>query len=324
MSHSRLYREGVLIDRDFPGHELHDRLTADDRTYAWMDLCRPRPEELAVLTDQFGIHPLALEDILQQAQRAKLDRYDTHLFLNTYMLRLDVGGRLNSTELSAFVTERLLVTVRYGEGFNVDEMLARWDENAELAREGVAFLLHGMLDTLVDGHFVAVQQLDGALERIQDTMFDAHRQPRDEIQRRTFLARRDLVRLRQVALPMREVVNSVMRPTMHIVSGPMLPYYQDVYDHVIRVIEWTESLRDLNTTMLETNLMMQNNQMNHVVKQVTGWAAVIAVPTAVTGFFGQNLHFPWPENFIEFYVSVFVTLGLAITLYVVFRRKEWL
>jgi magnesium transporter len=115
-----------------------------------------------------------------------------------------------------------------------------------------------------------------------------------------------------------------MRPTMHTVDEEMLPYYQDLYDHVLRVIEWSDSLRDLNTTMLETNLMLQNNQLNLIVKQVTAWAAVIAVPTAVTGFFGQNLAFPWRHTPAEFIVSLVVTFGLAIALYVVFRRKGWI
>jgi magnesium transporter len=324
MNRTRLYRDGALVDVDFPARELPDRLSADDNSFAWLDLCRPAPDDLAVLTDQFGMHPLALEDILQRAQRAKLDRYDTHLFLNTYLVRLDTGGEVGTAEVSAFITPRVLVTVRYDDLFDLDEMLTRWDENADLARQGVAFLLYGLLDTLIDGHFEAVQHLDGALEDLQNIMFDRRGEPREEIQRRIFVSRRDLVRLRQVALPMREVVNAVMRPTMHLINPTMLPYYQDVYDHVIRVVEWTESLRDLNTTMLETNLMMQSNQMNQVVKQVTGWAAVIAVPTAVTGFFGQNLHFPWAHTAVEFYLSVFVTIGLAIALYVIFRRKKWL
>ncbi|MEV4755213.1 magnesium transporter CorA family protein [Micromonospora sp. NPDC049559] len=324
VNHTRIYRDGALVEDGFPAGELHARLSADERNVGWLDLCRPNPEELSLLADQFGLHPLAVEDILQQAQRAKLDHYDTHLFLNTYVALLGTADRLSTGEVSAFITDRLLVTVRYDDQFDVVDLMRRWDESAELARNGVSYLLYGLLDALIDGHFEAVQRLDSALEKLQDDMFQGRDLPRNNIQRRVFLARRDLVRLRQIALPMREVVNAVLRPTVHLVTTEMIPYYQDVYDHVIRVIEWTESLRDLNTTMLETNLMLQNNQMNAVVKQVTGWAAVIAVPTAVTGFFGQNLNFPWRHTPMEFYISVAVTLGLALLMYVIFRVKKWL
>jgi magnesium transporter len=319
-----MYRDGTLVAQDFPADEVGERLAADDGVIVWLDICEPSEDDLKLLAEELGMHELALEDIAQQAQRAKLDRYDTHLFLNTYMVRLDAAGGLTDVEVSAFIKPRALVTVRYNDRFDIREVLARWDESVELARHGVAFLLYGLLDTLIDGHFTAVQQLDSTLEQVQGVMFKGGATNRDEVQRRIFTARRNLVRLRQVTLPMREVVNSLMRPTMHTVDPEMLPYYQDLYDHVLRVIEWSDSLRDLNTTMLETNLMLQNNQLNLIVKKVTGWAAIIAVPTAVTGFFGQNLAFPWRHTPAEFIISLVVTFGLAISLYLVFRKKTWI
>lgn len=326
MSNTRLYRDGALIEEGFPADEVGDRLAADERVVVWLDICRPSEGDLKLLAEELGMHVLAVEDVVQQAQRAKLDRYDTHLFLNTYMLRLDADGGLADVEVSAFVKPRALVTVRYDDRFDIRHVLTRWDEGAELAPHGVAFLLYGLLDTLIDGHFSAVQQLDATLERVQGGMFKkgADGMDRDEVQRRIFTARRALVRLRRVTLPMREVVNSLMRPTMHTVDPEMLPFYQDLYDHVLRVIEWTDSLRDLNTTMLETNLMLQNNQLNVIVKKVTAWAAVIAVPTAVTGFFGQNLAFPWRHTPAEFAISLIVTIGLAIALFLVFRKRSWI
>jgi magnesium transporter len=109
------------------------------------------------------------------------------------------------------------------------------------------------------------------------------------VQRGTFQVRKDLVLLRRIVLPMREVINSLMRRDLNVISEPMAPYYQDVYDHVLRVTEWTESLRDLVTTILETNISIQGNRMNLIMKKVTSWAAIIAVPTAITGFCGQNV-----------------------------------
>src|SRR4051795_7016936 len=135
-----------------------------------------------------------------------------------------------------------------------------------------------MLDLLVDGHFAAVQELDDLIEGLEDVLFDE--QPRSrELQRRSFEMRKSLVVLRRVVLPMREVVNQLIRRDTGIVDAAMAPYFQDVYDHVLRATEWTESLRDLVSTIVETNLTLQGNRLNVITKKVTSWAAIIAVPT---------------------------------------------
>jgi magnesium transporter len=104
----------------------------------------------------------------------------------------------------------------------------------------------------------------------------------------------------------------------------MMPYYQDVYDHVLRATEWTESLRDLVTTILETNLTVQGNRMNMIMKKVTSWAAIIAVPTAITGFYGQNVPYPGYAKFWGFILSTVLTVVISIGLYITFRRRDWL
>jgi magnesium transporter len=104
----------------------------------------------------------------------------------------------------------------------------------------------------------------------------------------------------------------------------MLPYFQDVYDHVLRATEWTESLRDLVTTVMETNLTVQGNRMNMIMKKVTSWAAIIAVPTAVTGFYGQNVPYPGFGTHLGFWTSTGVMIGLSVLLYTAFRRRDWI
>jgi len=176
---------------------------------------------------------------------------------------------------------------------------------------------------LVDRHFDAVQALDDGIEELEDILFDER--PRDpEVQRRSFELRKSLVTLRRVVLPMREVVNTLLRRDLHVVDDDMAPYFQDVYDHVLRAAEWTESLRDLVTTILETNLTIQGNRLNLIMKKLTGWAAVIAVPTAVTGFYGQNVPYPGFGKEWGFLLSVGVLFGTAGALYWAFKRRDWL
>ena len=150
---------------------------------------------------------------------------------------------------------------------------------------------------------------------------------RDEIQtvqRSSFELRKNLVRVRRVVLPMREVVNTLLRRDLHVVSETMMPYYQDVYDHVLRATEWTESLRDLVTTILETNLTIQGNRMNIITKKVTSWAAIIAVPTFITGFYGMNVPYPGFSAREGFIAAIVIMLGAGALLYWVFRRNDWL
>ena len=323
-AHTRLYRDGVCVSQDFPVADISAHLS-DPASVVWLDLCRPTPADFAMVDTQFGLHELAVEDALHESQRPKLDHYATHLFLSAYAVSLDADGtRLDASEIAAFITDQALITVRKDDRFDIAPVLARWDAAPDLAGHGVAFLLHGLLDHLVDGHFAAVQQLDDGIEQLEDLLFDERRSQIQAVQRRSFQLRKNLVVLRRVVLPMREVLNTLLRRDLHIVGEAMTPYYQDVYDHVLRATEWTESLRDLVATTVETNLTVQANRMNLIMKKVTSWAAIIAVPTAITGFYGQNL--PYPGNGTHWGVlsSTALIAIVSALLYLTFKRKDWL
>jgi magnesium transporter len=323
MPRTRLYRDGALEAEGFPISDVSTYI-ADPSATVWFDLCRPRADDLAAISEELGLHRLAVEDAIHEHQRPKLDRYDTHLFVTAYAVRLDPAtGVLDACEVAAFITANALVTVRKDEGFDIDAVLVRWDGSSDLAKFGVSFLVHGLLDDVVDTHFEAVQALDEQIEGLQDQLFADRPQTR-ALQLRTFELRKSLVLLRRIVLPMREVVNSLLRRDLRVVHEAMQPYFQDVYDHVLRASEWTESLRDLVSTVLETNLTMQSNRLNVIMKQVTSWAAIIAVPTAVTGFYGQNVPYPGFGHPIGFWTSSVVTAGASVGLFWYFRRKNWI
>ena len=145
------------------------------------------------------------------------------------------------------------------------------------------------------------------------------------MQRRTFRLRKDLVELRRVVLPMREVVSAIQHRRLDARTSPELdPLYADLYDHVLRASEWTESLRDMVTTVFETNLSLQDARLNTVMKKLTGWAAIIAVPTAVTGFYGQNVEYPGINTVAGFVASTRDHRAAGGVLYVMFKRRDWL
>jgi magnesium transporter len=314
-----------LISENFPTQQISDHLDAGGDCVIWLDLCSPGRAELQIIGTEFGLHQLAIEDAVGEVQRTKVDRYQTHLFLSAHSALLDEDrATLVSHEIAVFILPKALITVRKDPGFDIEPIVRRWDESEDLARFGVSFLLHGLLDYLVDGQFRAVESLDAAVEIVEDELFESDRSSIERVQRRSFELRKSLVLLRRISLPMREVLNTLMRPDLSVVPEPMGPYYRDIYDHVIRETEWTESLRDLVTTIVETNLTVQGNRMNLIMKKVTSWAAIIAVPTAITGFYGQNLPYPGFSKQSGFIVSTVLIVGLATLLYAVFRKKDWL
>jgi magnesium transporter len=312
------------MSQDFPVADISAHL-ADSTSVVWLDLCRPTPGDFEMIDEEFGLHELAVEDALHESQRPKLDCYATHLFLSAYGVTLDTTGtRLDAHEIAVFITDQALITVRKDDRFDIAPVLARWDASPNLAEHGVGFLLYGLLDHLVDSHFSAVQQLDEGIEHLEDLLFDEPRAQIEAVQRRSFQLRKNLVVLRRVVLPMREVLNTLLRRDLHTVGVTMAPYFQDVYDHVLRATEWTESLRDLVATIVETNLTVQANRMNLIMKKVTSWAAIIAVPTAITGFYGQNLPYPGYATHWGVLFSTALIAAMSALLYLTFKRKDWL
>jgi len=321
---TRLYQGGKLAAEGFPPQEISENLARDESAFVWLDLRNPSHEDLTVLSEEFGLHPLAIEDALVPHERPKLDRYQTHLFITAYGARLEVAtGQLRVSEIAAFVTKRALITIRKDDGLDVEAIVNHWDASPDVTGAGVGFLLHGLLDYIVDGHFEAVRSLDDAVEALEDELFDEHSEVL-VVQRRSYQLRKSLVLLRRLVLPMREVVNALMRPDMHLMNDELMPYYHDVYDHVLRAAEWTDSLRDLVGSILETNLTIQGNRMNVISKKVTGWAAIIAVPTFITGFYGMNVPYPYFGHSIGFIISACLMVISMIALYRVFRTRDWL
>jgi magnesium transporter len=320
---TRVYRDGVCTSENFDPEQISDHLS--DGCVVWLDLLEPQAHDLALIAEEFDLNALAVEDALHERQRPKLDHYDDHVFISLYEVHLEsASGELTTSELAVFASERYLITVRKDRRIDIDAVVQRWDDNADLAKHGVGFLLWGLLDVVVDSHFDTVQELDEGIEQLEDLLFDNRPRP-PEVQRRSFELRKSLVVLRRVVLPTREVLNALMRRESVFVDDALMPYYQDVYDHVLRAADWADSLRDLVSTILDTNLTIQSNRMNEIMKQVTSWAAIVAVPTLITGYYGQNVRiFPGAGTVLGGIVSLVLMVLGVVVLYVTFKRRDWL
>ncbi|MFD5831228.1 magnesium transporter CorA family protein [Lentzea sp. NPDC060358] len=318
MGRTRLYRNGELAGSNFPVAEVAEHLR-DPSSVVWFDLCSPTPDEIGLLRDDLGLHELAIEDAFSERQRPKVDRYPTHLFLSVYAVRYE-HHEIKTCEVDVFVTPTALVTVRESEDYDLRGVQHRWDSAPALASSGVGFLLHGLLDDVVDGHYAAAESLDDDIEALEDRIYDE----KPHVGRKALQLRRALVQLRRVALPMREVLGSLLHREHALVDDAMTPYYLDVKDHALFTAELTESMRELVTNLREAEVAVQGNRLNSIMKKVTSWAAIIAVPTAISGYYGMNVPYPGFDQRWGFWVSTAGILGLSCFLYFLFKRRDWL
>lgn len=321
---TRAWLDGTLAAQDFPLADVSDHLGRPGGL-AWADLRAPDEATLSQLAAQFGFDPHAIEDAVGEQERPKALRYAGHLFLTTTAIVAGRDGQLSSARVSAFVLERGLITVRLDDTFDIDSVVRRWEDNAGLLDHGPAALVHGLLDVIVDGYFDSIESLDDQIERIEDVLFEENQKAAKDVQRKTFALRKCLVLTRRAVLPMREVVGTVMRgPTGDGQSAALVSYYTDLYDHTLRAAEWTESLRDMITSIFETNMSLADTRMNLIMKKLTSWAAIIAVPTAITGYYGQNVPYPGFAKSWGYFLSLGLIFAIAGVLYAVFKRKDWL
>jgi len=294
-------------------------------TLVWADLCLPDRNELHQIADELGLAPLAVEDAVESHERPKVDRYSTHFFLTTYAMTFPPDQKLHVAKVSAFVLPQALVTVHRPD-FDMEPVVKAWDETPEMFEFGGRGLLYGLLDVIVDGHLACLQQLDDRVEEAEDGLFDEKLRSDTDVQRQTYELRRQMTGVRKVVLPMRDVADTMLRhaEVHHGEQTEIVERLRDLRDHVIRTNEWNDSLRDVVTTMFETGLSLADARLNQIVRKLSGWAAIIAVPTAVTGFYGQNVPYPGFGQWWGFVLSSVVTVVLAIGIWALFRKRGWL
>jgi magnesium transporter len=319
---SRAWRDGRIVDEHLDPGGAAAALRAG--CLLWIDLVDPGAAELAAVVAELGIPGAAVESALAPFERPKVVRHESHRFFTVYATSLappgGEGERLRAQRISGIVLPSALVTIRDG-GFSMAPVEAGWRDNADLLSLGSGALLHGLFDVVVDSHFDTIGQLDDIVEDLEDELF-AQAPTGREFARTVFHLRKDLVRLRRLVLPMREVVTGVRHAEP---TGTLLDLqFEDLAEHVLRASEWTESLRDMITSLFEANLSLQDARLNEIMKKLAAWAAIIAVPTAITGWFGQNLPYPGFGDGGGVLLSAGLIVLMSAALWAVFRRRGWL
>jgi magnesium transporter len=318
----REVHDGVLGDETpFDAAAVGGALAAG--RHLWLDVTDPGSDELEALKAAFGLHELSIEDSERWGQRSKLEFYADYVFIVLHGLRLGRDDRLIDGEIHLFAASKgYVITVRRGPTFDIEPVVKRMRADRPLAREGIGFPLYLILDEIVDGYLRVVDRFEDLSDDIEDRVFEEEGE--GDVQEDIFRLKREVVRFRRLAMPVREVVD-LLHESSGVVTPALRPYYRDVLDHVIRASEFIDNIRDLLTSALESQLAQVSNRLNVVMKHLTAWASIILVPTLVAGVYGMNFrHMPELSWRVGYPLALGMMLLSAGVLYLVFKRRDWL
>ncbi|MGZ5302349.1 MAG: magnesium/cobalt transporter CorA [Actinomycetota bacterium] len=325
---SRVFVDGKATDERVDPSDARDVLARDD-AFLWLDSMDPTDEDLAVLQAAFGLHPLTIEDVKHRHQRPKVEIFQDHAFVVLRPIELTDGSMIEK-ELHAFVGKRFIVTLRPSPAYDIAEITSRWERQPELFREGGGYAIYVLIDEVVDDYLSAVERFEDDVDELEDEVFsDDEHSGRDsaevgDVQQHLFQVKREVVRLRRFAMPVRQGLD-LLQERPEIATPPLGPYFRDVMDHVIRVVELADNIRDLLTSLLEVRVAQAANRLNDIMKRVTSWGAVILVPTMVAGIYGMNFrHMPELGWRYGYPLALVVMFGTAAGVWWFFRRKDWL
>ncbi len=290
----------------------------------WVDLDDPSPDDLTMLAGELGLHQLSVEDALESHQRDKYVHYDHHVFLVCHAIALDVEhAELDVVELDVFIGARWLVTVHRNGRSVMDRVAARWEQVRRSAGESVGFAVYALLDIVVDGYFNTLDAFERYYDNASDRVFsEATIEPSE--QRQWFEMRTALTKFERTVGPLSQALDTVVARDLDRFEDLAAPYLRDVQGELARASSEVGALRELVRQIVDMNLLLRDYRQNAVMKKVTSWAAIIAVPTLVTGWYGMNVPYPGSGESWGAGAAAGLGLGCSGALFVLFRRRGWL
>jgi magnesium transporter len=288
----------------------------------WIDIACPGRAEEELLRDRLRFHPLAVEDCVRGRQRPKLDRYPGYYFLVLYAAAFNPQReRMALHEVHIFLGRRYIVTVHDHKVTEFGEVLARWRANTA-AFNTVGVLGHAIMDSIVDHYFPVVDHFADRVEEMEARIFEGSDQGGLE---RLLNVRREMTLFRKVLGPERDLLSTLLRRDLPFLSADLLLYFQDVHDHLLRVVEELDTLRDLLTGAMEAQLSVVSNQLNITMRLMAAWSIILMAMALVAGIYGMNFRIMPELGWRWGYAwSIGLMLGIGATLYAYFRRKHWI
>jgi magnesium transporter len=322
-------RDGKLVEVDLSDPQQLRHLKDDSTQLLWLDMADPNDDDLAMLREHIGLHELAIEDIEKRRQRPKFDSYPGQQVLVAYEASASRPGgiELNLGELHLILGDRYLVSVHWGASPAVEEVrqrLRQGAQGAEAVAKNVGGLLYTILDTVADGYFPLLDRVSERIDRLQDGIFAGGPEGGRTALRSVLQIKRQLLELRRVVAPLRDVANTLLRRDLGVVDEEMLPYFQDLYDHLVRVLDNLDLYREMLAAALDANLSVTSNNLNVIVKRLTAFTVILMIPTLIAGIYGMNFHFmPELSWQLGYPLAVGAMAVAMIGAFIYFKAHDW-
>src|SRR5262245_1473683 len=318
----------LVLNRDFGVFDkCHDpekisELCAEEPNVVWVDVTDPTKEDFEELAKEFSFHPLSIEDCRHEHQRPKIEEYQGYYFIVLYEVELTPDRQLEFRELSIFLGRNYLVTVHSRPIRAIETAERLWREWVDLAHRGPGLLAYLMIDAIVDDYMPLLDEISDRMDELEDEIFGDFQS--DSLQE-VFRIKKQLLFLRRAVTPLRDVFNSLLRREQPIFSREISIYFQDVFDHLIRVSETIDTLRDMLGSIMDAYLTVSGNRMSMIMKRLTSISAILMSMTLVAGIYGMNfVYMPelaWRYGYVG---ALVVMLIIGVALYFYFRKINWL
>ena len=317
--------DGQLSEFDLSQDDLLSRDEAG--ALVWLDFADPDDADLDLLRDRLGLHDLALEDLRKRRQRTKIDTYREQQIIVAY----EIGSRSSQRhpdfsleELHLILGRGHLVTVHWGPSSTVDEVRERWRDEPDAVAKTPGGLLYALLDTVADNYFPLLDRLSERIDRLQDSIIQGGTASGPPALRQVLDIKRELLDLRRVVAPLRDVANTLLRRDVIAVEEPLIPYFQDLYDHLVRVLDTIDLYREMLAAALDANLSVTSNNLNVIVKRLTAFTVILMIPTLIAGVYGMNFHFmpelSWPFGY---FAALALMIASSVAAFLYFRAHDW-
>ncbi|HEY2464944.1 MAG TPA: magnesium/cobalt transporter CorA [Steroidobacteraceae bacterium] len=315
------YQDGTKVG-DISAAQIAEYLKRT-HCFVWVALQDPSAAELAELQTAFDLHPLAVEDALVGHQRPKVEEYGDSLFAVLHLVE-PISGEYHVGELAIFAGPNYVVTVRSRAQKGLAEVRARCEREPKLLRQGPGFVLYAVIDAIVDRYFPILDNLEDELDGIEQRIFAPQGAPRDNIEALYALKQRLMIMKHAVA-PLLEGVSNLTGGRVPALCVRITEYFRDIYDHLLRLNQTADSIRDTIATAISVNLSFITLQENETMKRLAAYAALLAIPTMIAGIYGMNFeHMPELKWRYGYAISLFVMGAIDVLLYFRFKRAQWL
>ena len=322
---SAVYRQGKRLGDDLPPGELGRvrKLATEPGDFVWVGLHDPNEHELATVEEEFGLHPLAIEDAFTAHQRPKLERYEHTLFLTLKSLwYVDESDAVETGEINMFVGEDFVVTVRHGAGSELHTARRDLEAKAAVLTHGPSAVVYAVCDRVVDGYLSVMTALEEDVDEVETSVFSSQR---TNDSARIYTLKREIAEARRATLPLREPMRRFATGAVPGIDPESAPFFRDVLDHLNRVTETVDGLDQLLSTAFDAHIAQISVQQNEDMRKISAGAAIVVVPTLIAGIYGMNFrHMPELSWTYGYAYAVVLMAGVGFALWIWFKRSGWL